>query len=106
MQHWNRSAGQLGSKALEGLVAADLTRVFPVDKFLVDIDVVGNQVQVRDYGGIEIYEKALPVENFGFNKRAAVVATAEKVISSLMEAGQLSRPIKPWVLRESSPGAA
>jgi hypothetical protein len=94
MTHWNRSASLLGNKALESSIPLELTRRFPPERVPVNIDVVGTQenswamIQVTDFAGIEVFEKAIP-EDFNFDKRTAILATTDRVISRLVASGQL-----------------
>ncbi len=92
MIHWNRSASLLGYKALESSIQLELTQRYPPEQFPVNIDVVGTQrcswamVQVTNSAGVEVFEKAFP-EDFNFDKRTAILATTDRVISSLVKSG-------------------
>jgi hypothetical protein len=90
MRKWNRSADQLGDKALEVSIQQELERRFPSEKFPVNIDVVGTVVQITNFEtGIEVFAKAVP--GVGRGTYQAVIETAERAISEVIESGKLRR---------------
>ena len=108
MGNWNRSASQLGNKAIEDSIHQELTRRFPSGQFPVNIDVVGAQntdcptIQITNFkAGIEIREKVVP--EAGSNICDLVIAEVNRLMSELEESGRLSETVKVFSQKTSPP---
>jgi hypothetical protein len=91
----------LGDKTVEDAIQKELVRRFPPSDFPVNIDAVGGQhqtyavVQVTNFDlGIEEKARAIPEDFIGAGgMRAAVLASAETVMTELQRTGRL--PVVP-----------
>jgi hypothetical protein len=99
MRRWNRSASLLG-RELENLIQTGLVSHFPENEFPVNIDVLGgaNQTYVSIHvsnadAGIDEQARAFPEDYLGRGGMvAAVLATAERMVTELQNAGKLPKP--------------
>ena len=98
MRRWNRSACNLGSKALEDAIQQGLTLRFPFNQFPANIDVVGNQhtdcptVQITNFDAdIKVFEMAAPQVGWNTDELLlrSVIAIAERTMSELVNLGRL-----------------
>lgn len=86
---WNRSASQLGNKALEDAIQKRLELEFPSDKYPIHIDASYSMVHATDYKPGGINETETIPEGVGLDKLTSVIETVRRIISKLQESGQL-----------------
>jgi hypothetical protein len=102
MQRWNRSASLLGRQQ-EELIQTGLVTYFPQDEFPVNIEVLGGQYQTyasihisNSEAGIDERAQAIPENFLGKGGTvAAVLTTADRMLTELKNAGRL--PMKEKV---------